>query len=195
MCSCGDMVAIRYLNINSESRVSPQVAGCYYPRMNLRAVRLANLRVAITRAGGIDVLADAAQVSKKYLEQILTGFQGKKDKNPRSVGNTLAEKLSEAIGESAGWMDQPHPEAWEAADQEAYGTSSSASSSEKSARVANARFATSTEPWPFSNVPYARIASLTPSQRREVETALLAAVTVVESRPAGKKPTAPRKAA
>jgi hypothetical protein len=187
------MVAIRYLNINSESRVSPRVAGCYYPRMNLRAVRLANLRVAITRAGGIDVLADAAQVSKKYLEQILTGFQGKKDKNPRSVGNTLAEKLSEAIGEPAGWMDQPHPEDWEAADREAYGTS--APGSEKHARVANARFATSAEPWPFSNVPYARIANLTPSQRREVETALLAAVTIVESRQAGKKPTAPRKAA
>lgn len=189
------MVAIRYLNINSESRVSPRVAGCYYPRMNLRAVRLANLRVAISRAGGIEVLADAAQVSKKYLEQILTGFQGKKDKNPRSVGNTLAEKLSEAIGEPAGWMDQPHPEAWEAADQEAYGASSSASSSENTARVANARFATSGEPWPFSNVPYSRIAGLTPSQRREVEMALLAAVTVVESRPAGKKPAVPRKAA
>ena len=195
MCSCGDMVAIRYLNFNSESRVSSRVAGCYYPRMNLRAVRLANLRVAISRAGGIDVLADAAQVSKKYLEQILTGFQGKKDKNPRSVGNTLAEKISEAIGEPAGWMDQPHPEAWESADQEAYGASESSASSEKAARIANARFATSAEPWPFSNVPYARIASLTPSQRREVETALLAAVTVVESRPAGKKHAVPRKAA
>lgn len=195
MCSYSDMVAIRYLNSNSESRVSPQVAGCYYPRMNLRAVRLANLRVAISRAGGIDVLADAAQVSKKYLEQILTGFQGKKDKNPRSVGNTLAEKISEAIGQPAGWMDQPHPEAWEGDERDAYSASASTLSSEKSTRVANARSRANAEPWPFANVPYVRIASLSPSQKREIEAALLAALTMVEGRSIGKNPTSPSRAA
>lgn len=196
MCSCGDMVAIRYLNSNSESRVSSRVAGCYYPRMNLRAVRLANLRVAISLAGGIDVLAGAAQVSKKYLEQIVTGFQGKKDKNPRSVGNTLADKISVAIGQTPGWMDQPHPDLWDSLEIDSSAAPPEIEQfGEDVRRMANEKFATAAEPWPFSNVAYARIAALSAAQKREVEMALIAALTVVESRPTGKKPVAPRRAA
>lgn len=196
MCSCGDMVAIRYLNGNSESRVSSRVAGCYYPRMNLRAVRLANLRVAISLAGGIDVLADAAQVSKKYLEQIVTGFQGKKDKTPRSVGNTLADKISVGIGQAPGWMDQPHVDLWRANQVEFSDTEAqSAVGHEEVRRVANAKFATTATPWPFSSVPYSRIAALSTAQRREVETALAIALNMVESRPSGKKPSERKKVA
>lgn len=196
MCSYDDMVAIRYLNSNSESRVSSLVAGCYYPGMNLRAVRLANLRLAIALAGDVDALAAAADVSKKYLEQIVSGFQGKKDKNPRAVGNTLADKISIAVGMQPGWMDQPHADLWKSRDIDFVASDlPNARHSEDVRMVANSKFATTATPWPFSSVPYARIAALSNTQRREVEMALITALTIVESRPTGKKPSERRKVA
>lgn len=164
--------------------------------MNLRAVRLANLRYAIAEAGGIDVLAELAEVSKKYLEQILSGFQGKKDKNPRSVGNTLADKISLAIGQQPGWMDQPHPELWDAEDQVLLEATGVDQVRARQQLVANARHQSAEpDPWPFPEIAYARIAALDEGQRREIQAALMAALAMIESRNRGKKPPKPRKAA
>ncbi|HBT31993.1 MAG TPA: transcriptional regulator [Pusillimonas sp.] len=80
--------------------------------MDNREIRLANLRYAIRFFGGVATLAEAANCSKKYLEQILQGFQNEKDKNPRKLGDTVAKKIAEALGEQPYWIDQPHPDLW-----------------------------------------------------------------------------------
>lgn len=81
--------------------------------MDNREIRLANLRYAIRFFGGSTAtLAEAADCSKKYLEQILQGFQSGKDKNPRKLGDVVAKKIALALGKEPYWMDQPHPELW-----------------------------------------------------------------------------------
>ena len=49
--------------------------------MDIRSIRLNNLKYAVHEAGGVDRLAERAGVSRKYLDQILQGFQGRRDKN------------------------------------------------------------------------------------------------------------------
>ncbi len=82
--------------------------------MDIRSIRLNNLKYAVLEAGGVDRLAERAGVSRKYLDQILQGFQGKRDKNPRRVGDALAGKISLGLGLHDSWMDQPHPDLWRA---------------------------------------------------------------------------------
>jgi phage repressor protein C with HTH and peptisase S24 domain len=81
--------------------------------MDNREIRLANLRYAIRFFGGVATLAEAADCSKKYLEQIVQGFQSGKDKNPRKLGDSNAKKIAKALGKEPYWMDLPHPELWD----------------------------------------------------------------------------------
>lgn len=106
------MVAKRYLKCNSESLVTEKVAGCYYSGMENRDIRLNNLKYAIWVCGSIDALAEKADCNKKYLEQIIQGFQGPKDKNPRSLGNQVAPKIAKAIGQPTHWIDQINGDQW-----------------------------------------------------------------------------------
>lgn len=80
--------------------------------MDNREIRLLNLRYAIAKVGSIGALAERAECSKKYLEQIVQGFQGPKDKSPRKVGDGIAARIAAVLGEEPYWMDQPHPELW-----------------------------------------------------------------------------------
>ncbi|QQB34704.1 S24 family peptidase [Achromobacter deleyi] len=80
--------------------------------MDIRSIRLNNLKYAVHEAGGVDRLAERAGVSRKYLDQILQGFQGRRDKNPRRVGDALAARLAAGLGQPAHWMDLPHPDLW-----------------------------------------------------------------------------------
>lgn len=80
--------------------------------MDNREIRLNNLRYAIRYFGGTGTLAEAADCSKKYLEQIVQGFQSGNDKNPRKLGDTVAKKIANALGKEPFWMDQPHPDLW-----------------------------------------------------------------------------------
>ncbi|HRQ47787.1 MAG TPA: S24 family peptidase [Rhodocyclaceae bacterium] len=85
--------------------------------MDLRDILNHNLWYAIRRFGSYDALAEAAGAgSRKYFEQILKGFQGKRDKHPRKLGPSVAASIEKALGVSAGWMHQPHPELWERPD-------------------------------------------------------------------------------
>lgn len=81
--------------------------------MDNREIRLANLRYAICLFGGTAALAEAAECNKKYLDQIVQGFQSGKDKNPRKLGDKVSAKIARAMGHEPYWMDQPHPELWE----------------------------------------------------------------------------------
>lgn len=84
--------------------------------MDIRLIRLNNLKYAVHEADGVPKLAAIAEVSEKYLRQILSGFQGPKDKQPRKVGDDVASRISMALKHEPGWMDQPHPELWAALD-------------------------------------------------------------------------------
>ncbi|MGB3290966.1 MAG: S24 family peptidase [Burkholderiaceae bacterium] len=80
--------------------------------MENRDIRLNNLKYAIWVCGSIEALAERAECNKKYLEQIIQGFQGPKDKNPRSLGNQIAPRIARAIGQPSHWIDQINSEQW-----------------------------------------------------------------------------------
>lgn len=81
--------------------------------MDNKAIRLHNLKLLVKRVGGIDALAErCGMASGKYFEQILNGFQGKRDRTPRGLGNLKARELEQVIGAPNGWMDQPHYQEW-----------------------------------------------------------------------------------
>ncbi|MFC3340032.1 S24 family peptidase [Paracandidimonas soli] len=82
--------------------------------MDNREIRLHNLKYAIRFFGGTAALAERAECSKKYLEQIVQGFQSGKDKNPRKLGDSVAAKIARALGHDPYWIDLPHPELWDA---------------------------------------------------------------------------------
>lgn len=81
--------------------------------MENRDIRKQNLKYAVQFFGGVGTLAEKADCSKKYLEQILQGFQSGKDKNPRKLGDNIASKIAKALGKEPYWIDQPHPDLWE----------------------------------------------------------------------------------
>lgn len=76
--------------------------------MDIRTIRRANFDRLVTEATSIAELARKTGASEKYLSQIKTGFQGKRDKTPRQVGDSLARKLEAGMGKPNGWMDSIH---------------------------------------------------------------------------------------
>lgn len=75
--------------------------------MDNRAIRAARLTEAIATAGGVAALAARADVSEKYLRQILAGYQSAKDRHPRQLGDAAARKIETGLGKPHGWMDSP----------------------------------------------------------------------------------------
>jgi len=86
--------------------------------MDKRTIRELNLKYAAHVAGGISELSTKANCSQKYLEQILQGFQGAKDKNPRKLGDIIAKRITDFLREDFYWIDLPHPELWEQIGEE-----------------------------------------------------------------------------
>jgi hypothetical protein len=81
--------------------------------MEIKQIRIRNLERLIESFGGVDGLIKTADtngqtISEKYIEQILGGFQGSRDKSPRSIGHKFARKLELGCGKPEGWMDQDH---------------------------------------------------------------------------------------
>jgi len=70
--------------------------------MDIKQIRLSNLKTAIDIAGGASVLADKADTNPSYLSQILS------TKHPATVGGNLARKIEKAINKEEGWMDTDH---------------------------------------------------------------------------------------
>jgi hypothetical protein len=103
------MVAIRYALGNSDSLVRFRVAACYHEHMDVYACRIAHLERAIASSASRRSLADMAGLSEKYLSQILTGYQGSKDRQPRRLGDKVARKIEVALGWPPGTMDHPIP--------------------------------------------------------------------------------------
>lgn len=99
-------VANRYLKCNSVLRVPPAVAKRYLDSMDIRSIRLSNLRKLVTEYGLGD-LAGRASTSEKTLQQILARTPLTSG-NPRAVGHALARKLEAGTGRALGWMDIFH---------------------------------------------------------------------------------------
>lgn len=106
------MVANRYLKCNSDSLVSSSVADCYHTSMLIKEILLNNLKYAAHICGGTATLAEKVGCSKKYLDQILQGFQSKKDKRPRSMGDGMASLIAAAVGEEEHWAYQINRSQW-----------------------------------------------------------------------------------
>ena len=73
--------------------------------MDITEIRFKRLAEAETLAGGLRSLAERADLNEKYLRQIRDGFQGKKDRNPRRLGDDAARRIEKALGLPRGWMD------------------------------------------------------------------------------------------
>lgn len=81
--------------------------------MDIKDIIKNNLRYAVWVCGGVDALDERSSAgSAKYFEQVIAGFQGKKDKAPRSLGPQVAAAVAEAIGMEKTWMYQEHPDLW-----------------------------------------------------------------------------------
>lgn len=114
MCTCGhSSVSLPRRQVGSETRVSWQVAGSYRYGMDIKEIMRRNLAYAVRQVGGAENLAEKAEAgSRKYFEQILAGYQGKKDKSPRAMGKSVAAAVERAIGKPAGWIYQEHADIW-----------------------------------------------------------------------------------
>ncbi|MHB1678869.1 MAG: S24 family peptidase [Sulfuriferula sp.] len=82
--------------------------------MTIRDIHLDNLKILIRRFGSLDKLLDAvveagaAPVSKKYIQQVQSGWQGEQHNRPRDFGPNVCRRLEKAAGEPVGWMDVAH---------------------------------------------------------------------------------------
>lgn len=102
------MVASSLQSCNSYSLVPLPVANRYLWGMRPRAIRRANLLLLIREKGSIAQVARDSNTSEKYLSQIVNRVVQVRGREPRGVGDALAEKLERGCGKPAGWMDQDH---------------------------------------------------------------------------------------
>lgn len=159
---------------SSGLRVDSRVARRYLDAMDVKEIMLNNLRYAVRVFGNTHKLADASPAgSAKYFDQILSGFQGKNDKTPRSMGKKVAEAVAHALGKDSGWMYQPHPELWQGEKDDAR---------RLEANDIVAHYPAQPEPWPFSFVRRADIAALTPEGLAYVEGQLEIAIKTATDR-------------
>lgn len=100
------MVASSFPLINSYQLVLGAEAGSYRAPMNIRAIRVENLKLLVREFESIAEVARRGETSEKYLWQIIKGVVQRN--NPRSVGDALAARLEHGCDKPAGWMDQNH---------------------------------------------------------------------------------------
>ena len=119
--------------------------------MDIKDIIKNNLRYAVWVCGGVEALDERSSAgSAKYFEQVIAGFQGKKDKAPRSLGPAVAAAVAEAIGMEKTWMYQEHPDLW---------------SSIPSIQVDAPSRATNAESMVVMNMPTARAAKIRRDER------------------------------
>lgn len=71
-------------------------------------IRRANLGIAIERVGTAARLADLSGTAPAYLSQIKNASPDSKSGTPKTMGDDMARRIEEAIGEGSGWMDADH---------------------------------------------------------------------------------------
>lgn len=81
--------------------------------MEIRDILRTNLHLVVAMLGSVSALADKCESgSVKYFEQVLAGFKGKRDKNPRSLGPAVAAAVAKAVDKPAQWMYEEHSDLW-----------------------------------------------------------------------------------
>src|SRR5471030_2701855 len=71
-------------------------------------IRRENLETAIGRAGTGARLAELSGTAPAYLSQIKNSTRDSKSGTPKTMGDDMARRIEEAIGEPSGWMDKDH---------------------------------------------------------------------------------------
>ena len=82
--------------------------------MDIKQIRLRNLRILIGEAGTIANLARLSNTAPAYLSQILNSLPTSTGR-PRSVGDKLARKLEQAMNKPYGWMDRNNDDEYDTA--------------------------------------------------------------------------------
>mgnify|MGYP007054544646 CR=1 FL=1 len=77
--------------------------------MDVKAIRLRNLRALVEEVGGIRALAELADTSYQTLWQIVGGTELPSGK-VRALGYLLARKIETAVNKPQGWLDVDHGE-------------------------------------------------------------------------------------
>lgn len=75
--------------------------------MDIKQIRLNNLRNLINEAGTIAALARKSTTAPAYISQILNRLPSASG-SPRTLGDKLARKLETTMGKPFGWMDTDH---------------------------------------------------------------------------------------
>jgi transcriptional regulator with XRE-family HTH domain len=73
-------------------------------------IRRDNLLIAIKRKKTAAQLASDAGISAAYLSQIKKRVPESSTGKPKKLGDDVAAKIEQALGEPPGWMDVAHPE-------------------------------------------------------------------------------------
>jgi hypothetical protein len=96
-------------NVNSESHISMFSEMLCNARMQTNdEIRRENLELAIKRLGTAAKLAEAANTSPAYLSQIRNRTPDSKSGTPKMMGDVMARRIEQALGEPHGWMDKSH---------------------------------------------------------------------------------------
>lgn len=127
---------MRYGDCNSSDLpVSLLVAESCNAGMDNKSIRKTNLVLLVRNSAGSDISKQALALGEKvaefhlahllpgddipnpaeigkYIKQLLAGFQGKRDRKPRGVGDQFARDLEGALNLGLGWMDARHDTEW-----------------------------------------------------------------------------------
>ena len=96
-------------NVNSVSHISLFSDLLCNARMQTNdEIRRENLELAIKRVGTAAKLAEIAKTSAAYLSQIRNRTRDSKSGTPKMMGDAMARRIEEALGEPNGWMDKSH---------------------------------------------------------------------------------------
>jgi phage repressor protein C with HTH and peptisase S24 domain len=83
-------------------------------------IRRRNLLIAIDRCQTAAKLAEAVGTSAAYLSQIKNQTPESKTGKPKTMGDDLARRIEDALGEAQGWMDTDHEQLDQAAAAEIF---------------------------------------------------------------------------
>ena len=86
--------------------------------MNIREIRLANLRLLLAESADTQAaFCQRCDIPQSYLSQILNGTKSRHGK-PRGIGDQTARKLEKGMKKPEGWMDTTHKQGFNGVKQD-----------------------------------------------------------------------------
>jgi len=71
-------------------------------------IRRENLALAIKKTRTAAALASLVQTAPAYISQLRNAAPDSKTGTPKTMGDDLARRIEEALGQESGWMDRDH---------------------------------------------------------------------------------------